>query len=166
MNEQNQPPAPTQNNPTAPVAIEPVKDAGIVQRITEKFKPSPIQVSWISVGFELGTQKASLIAAELKKRNIKETDDTSMWYRWNSDPSFRDWWTEQWFRFYEAQKHMLIAAGMKQAEADHEWWRDMMEFFGFLKPRDTGGAQPTSLTQINFMNEALSKAEKERGINE
>jgi len=170
-NEQNKllaaPKSEQQIVPQQPTEITPVKDAGIVQEKTKKFNPSPIQIEWISAGFRLGTQRASAIALELTKTGSKETTDTTMWYRWKQDPGFRSWWAEQWTHFYEMEKHMLIDAGMKQATKDHTWWRDMMEYFGLLQPRDINPAVPPTAspnTQINIMAEAFMKGAKERGV--
>lgn len=118
------------------------------------FTPTPLMLKWLLTGFEVRSSSPTVIAKKFKGRR-------STWYDWQKIPDFIRWWNEEWEKFYTSQSFRLIEIGLKKAETDHEWWRDMMDYF---KLREQKQELTQNVNQINIMASAFEKGSKERGL--
>lgn len=124
------------------------------RQISTKFVPSENQRKWTMTALEMRSSSPTEIADKMGM-------DRSTFYLWLDDPAFKAWWNATWDKYYEQVKHRIIEAGVKNAEKDHTWWRDMMEFLGLIQPINSA---PPVQNQVNIMANAFSDSAKQRGV--
>lgn len=110
------------------------KDKNIVpQNSTSDIKvwePTPTMLKWLEAAEELG------IGASITSVAEKAGVDRKNWYWWQADDKFVEWWESQWKKYIRLHKHKLDLIGLKQAETNHDWWRDMKKVVGEPIPED------------------------------
>lgn len=147
--------APVQPTSEAIVPAPPqqVEETSHNTQLSTEFVPSDNQLKWFNTAVAVASKSPTEIADELGM--ARET-----FYKWMKDPKFRAWWEEQWATYYQNMKHKLFEIGVKQAETNHSWWRDMMEILGFAKPKED---KPAAQNTINVMANAFAQKQKESG---
>lgn len=110
------------------------KDKNIVQQdstnVPTVWEPNTNMLKWLDAAEELGfTASITDIA---KKSGV----DRTTWYFWQNDENFVEWWDKIWKKYIKLHRHKLDLIGLKQAETDHTWWRDMKKVVGEPIPED------------------------------
>lgn len=142
--------------PQTPTSIQKAEEKPL-QKET-KFKPNDKQKLWLATSLELRTKVISVIARESKI-------DRGTFYDWVHDvPGFMEWYNHEFDVWIEEIKVELIKSGVKQAESNHSWWRDMMVLFGIMKPEQFEQQESKPINQVNVMAAAFQKSAEERGV--
>ncbi len=100
-----------------------------LQKSTKKvipFVPTKAMMKWFDTSIKLG--HTASISDVAKKSKL----DRKNWYIWMDKLGFVEWWDQQWQKFFAANRWKLNAIGMKQAEQNYSYWRDMMIASGNL----------------------------------
>jgi len=112
---------------------------------TKKFIPTPAMKKWLAAAMELG------VTASVSEISEKSKVDRTTWYTWIGKLNFVEWWDKEWKMYIKTQRHKLDLIGLKQAETNHDWWRDMKKVVGEPVPSDPiPGMPPIQVnTQVN-----------------
>jgi hypothetical protein len=130
----------------------------VTEQKPTSWKPSDKQKLWLHTAMQLRTKMVTKIAAECKV-------DRGVYYEWCHDgPEFLLWYNKEFDAWLDEIKVELIKSGVKQAETNHSWWRDMMILMGIMKPEQFEQQQTKPINQVNVMAAAFTKSAEERGI--
>ena len=99
-----------------------------------KFKPTTKQIKWLETQIELGTDKKVKIA---KLSGIARTT----YYDWLKIPGFWDWYIMEYRKAREKWLPYLDKIGLKRAEKDYNYWRDMREAAGEVVQKGQANVQ-------------------------
>jgi hypothetical protein len=110
------------------------------QTPTIVFEPTNGMKKWLHTAIELGY--GASISDVAKNADL----DRANWYDWLDKPGFVEWWDTQWQKYFAMNRWKLKAIGLKQAERNYDYWRDMMVSSGQLQ--DQPAVQNN--TQINL----------------
>lgn len=114
----------------------------------EEFKPTKHMVKWLDEAMKLGHTASITEVAE------KSGVDRTTWYSWVKNPLFVEWWDFQWKQHLKINRWKLDSIGMKKAQSDYAYWKDMMERVGNIKPQASGLAQQFNVDKLEVVNYA------------
>lgn len=129
-----------QNDIEKPINGEVVKNEQKPTELVKSFRPTPHMILWLEKSMELGF--GATVSEISKQSNVDRTN----WYMWIRKPEFVEWWNTQWQQYIRAVRHKLSLIGLKKAESDYTYWKDMMTVTGNIQPE---GPAMISPTQIN-----------------
>lgn len=122
-----------------PIEGEVVKNTQNFTPVKVEFKPTPHMYRWLEKAIELG-HGASI--TEISKNSKVERRN---WYIWIRNPNFVNWWDTQWKQHLMINRWKLNAIGMKNAESDYTYWKDMMMVTGNMQPEGPAIVNPTQV---------------------
>ena len=138
------------------VASKDIQKIAPIQKLVKKevsggnFSPTKGMFGWLAKSFELG-YSASL--SDIAKAVGIQRDN---WYQWLARPGFVEWWDSQWQLELKRVRWKLDSIGLKKAEKDYRFWKDMMNRTGNTIPELTQiGAQIN--TQFNIPNATVER---------
>jgi hypothetical protein len=119
--------------------------------LVKAFEPTPHMLKWLETAIELGhTASITDISKESKV-------DRTNWYLWIRNQKFVEWWDSQWQKYLKVNRWKLDAIGMREAEKDHQYWKEMMERTGNIeKEQNLGFAQQINIggkSNIEFVED-------------
>lgn len=117
----------------------------------QRFTPSAPMKTWLATSFDLGYGASILAVSESAKVSRRS------WYNWIENDEFVKWWDKMWQKHLLGMRWKLDAIGMKKAEKDYEYWKDMMKRVGNLPEEQEGRL---GQTQVNIFTR-LAKEDKE-----
>ena len=109
------------------------------------FEPTPSMIKWLDSAMKLGYMAS--ITDVSRESKVERTN----WYKWIENPLFVEWWNKLWQKHLHSQRWKLDAIGMKKAESDYQYWKDMMAITGSPIP-DPAQQQQNPVAQGGNVN--------------
>ncbi|KKL49703.1 hypothetical protein LCGC14_2312880 [marine sediment metagenome] len=117
----------------------------------QKFTPSSPMKKWLVTSFDLGYGASVSTVSKAAKVSRRS------WYNWIEIDQFVKWWDGMWQKHLMGMRWRLDAIGMKKAEKEYEYWKEMMVRTGNLAGEQEGTSPQA---QVNIFTR-LAKDDRE-----
>ena len=90
---------------------------------SDVFKPTATMVVWIDTAIEIVSDSPTEIEAKCKENNTPITRQA--FYTWRKLPGFEEWYIAEYKKRRSRWLPTLDRIGMKNAQKDYNYWKDM-----------------------------------------